>query len=242
MGRTRVWLAAGALLLVALPGTGHACSPAPLGLHEQFGRHAQVFLGTVRHRVREAAPGQAVYRIFVDEAFKGLPDKGRWPGELEVTLSESEQCGLGRAAKNARILVFMNEGDVVNQTSGSRLVWREAEQKEAHLNPVMDDLVTLRRLLLPTNPAGVVPDEDAALHQALKILLPVLGRAEVARQMPFQATYLADAPDPDGRVWRVEAAPECRSRKPDPCREGGHVVEVNRWSGDVVRVHARGRP
>ena len=134
MGRTRVWLAAGALLLVALPGTAHACSPALVTLHEQFGRHAQVFLGTVRDRVREAAPGQAVYRIFVDEAFKGLPEKGSRPGELEVTVSESEQCGLGRAAKNGRILVFMNEGDVVNQTSGSRLVWREAEQREADLN------------------------------------------------------------------------------------------------------------
>jgi hypothetical protein len=183
-----------------------------------------------------------VVRIVVDEAFMGLPAGGHGPGELEVTLSESEQCGLGKAARNGRILVFMNDGDVVNLTSGSRLVWREAEQKEPHLNPVMDDLVTLRRMLFSKHPEGIVPDEDTALHQALKVLIPVLGRSEVRRQMPFKATYLADAPDPDGRVWRVEAAPDCRSRKADPCRDGGHVVELNRWSGDAVRVYPRGRP
>ena len=56
-----------------------------------------------------------------------------------------------QASKNSRILVFMNGGDVVNLTSHSRLIWLEAEQKEANLNPVMDDLVTLRRMLFPKN-------------------------------------------------------------------------------------------
>src|SRR5688572_2188103 len=107
MQSVRVWIAAGALLLVALPDTVHACSPAMLSLHDQFGRHSRVFLGTVTERLREAAPGQAVLRIVVDEAFKGPPAKGQGPGELQVTLSESEQCGMGRAAKNGRILVFM---------------------------------------------------------------------------------------------------------------------------------------
>jgi len=238
----RVWIWAGAMVLAAVPDAVHACSPALQSLHDQFGRHSRVFLGTVRDRVREAVPGQAVYRIVVDEAFKGLPAKGQGPAELEVTVSESEQCGLGKAPKNGRILVFMNEGDVVSQTSGSRLVWREAEQREAHLNPVMDDLFTLRRMLFPKNPEGIVPDEDAALHQALKVLIVVFGRQEVGRQMPFRATYLADAPDPEGRVWRVEGSPDCVRRKADPCRHGAHGVEVNRWSGDAVRMFSVGRP
>ena len=192
-----------------------------VSLHEQFSKHSRVFLGTVRERIREAAPGQAVYAIFVDEAFKGRRSRprARGRGEIEVTLSESEQCGLGKAARNGRILVFMNEGDVVNATSHSRLVWREAEQKEANLNPVMDDLVTLRRMLLPRNQDGIVPDEDTALHQALKVLIPVLGRAEVSRQMPFKVTYLANGPNPDDRIWRVEGTPDCRNRKAKACRD-----------------------
>lgn len=240
MKRLRVWLATGALFLVALPDTVQACSPAMLSLHEQFSTHSKVFLGTVRERIREPAPGQAVYAIFVDEAFKGLPGMGKGAGEIEVTLSESEQCGLGKAPKNGRILVFMNEGDVVNATSRSRLIWREAEQKEANLNPVMDDLVTLRRMLSPRNQEGIVPDEDTALHQALKVLIPVLGRAEVSRQMPFKATYLAHGPRSEDRVWRVEGTPDCRSGKAKPCRDGSHGADVNRWSGDVVRVFSGG--
>ena len=100
MRSLRRWLAAAAVLVVALPDDVQACSPALQSLHDQFGRHGRVFLGTVRDRVGDAAPGRAVYRISVDEAFKGLPPKGQGPGELEVTLSETEQCGLGRAAKN----------------------------------------------------------------------------------------------------------------------------------------------
>jgi hypothetical protein len=236
MKRLRVWLAAGAVFLVALPDTVQACSPAMLSLHEQFSKHSRVFLGTVRERIREAAPGQAVYSIFVDEAFKGLPAKGKGAGAIEVTLSETEQCGLGKAPRNGRILVFMNEGDVVNATSHSRLIWREAEQKEVNLNPVMDDLVTLRRMLAPRPQDGIVPDEDTALHQALKVLIPVLGRAEVTRQMPFKATYLANGPNPDDRVWRVEGTPDCGNKKAKACRDASRGADVNRWSGDVVRV------
>jgi hypothetical protein len=138
--------------------------------------------------------------------------------------------------------VFMNDGDVVSTTSGSRLVWREAEQKEAHLNPVIDDLMTLRRMLSPGNREGIVPDEDTALHQALKVLIALHGRAEVARHMPFKATYLANSPDPDGRVWRIEGTPDCGNPKAKACSESSYGVEVNRWSGDVVRVFPAGRP
>ena len=51
----------------------------------------------------------------------------------------------------------MNDGDVVNVTSHSRLIWREAEQKEAHLNPTMDDLVTLRRMIFRKRKVASLP-------------------------------------------------------------------------------------
>ena len=226
----RFWLAA--VFLVALPCTGRACSPGVVSLYEQFSKHSRVFLGTVKTRTKDAAPGRGVYTIFVDEAFK--VDKDRLGAQVEVTLSESEQCGLGRPKNDDRILIFMNDGDVVNTTSHSRLIWLEAAQKEANLNPVMDDLLTLRRMLFPKNPKGVVPDESAALHQALKVLMPVFGREKVTRQMPFKITYLADRPNSDDRVWRVEGSPHCPHRKKEPCRGVG--ADVNRWSGDVVRV------
>lgn len=232
----RFWCASTAVFLVTLPNIGQACSPAEVSLYEQFSKHSKVFLGTVRERIKDAALGQGVYRIFVDEAFKGLPDKGKWGGVMDVTLSENEQCGLGRPEKNGRILVFMNDGDVVNVTSHSRLIWREAEQKEAYLNPTMDDLVTLRRMLFPKNQGGIVPDEDAALHQALKVLIAVFGRVEVGMQMPFKVTYLTEKPSTDERVWRIEGTPNCLNRKTEDCRRGSYGAEVNRWTGDVVRV------
>ncbi len=107
------WLAATAVLLVTLPDIGQACSLAGVSLYEQFDAHSKVFLGIVGGRIKDAASGQGVYTIFVDEASKGLSDKGKWSGEMVVTLSENEQCGLGQPEKNARILVFMNDGDVV---------------------------------------------------------------------------------------------------------------------------------
>jgi len=216
-------------LLVALPGIGQACSPAMTSLYEQFNRHSAVFLGTVNERVRELAPGRGVYTIGVDEVFKSMPDKLGQGREIEVTLSESEQCGLGAPKKNARILVFMNDGDVINVTSHSRLIWPEAEQKQAHLNPVMDDLVTLRRMLFPKNQNGIVPDADTALHQALKALISVFGQARVSEQMPLKVTYLSNELNSEQRVWRIEGS---RGKN----RYG---ADVNRWSGDVVRVFTR---
>ena len=236
MSSLRFWLATSAALLAALPGIGRACSPAPISLYEQFSRHSTVFLGTVKERIKEPAPGRGVYTILVDEAFKGSTDKSKQGSETEITLSEREQCGLGTPKKNSRILVFMNDGDVVNVTSHSRLIWLETEQKEAHLNPVMDDLVTLRRMLFPKNQKGIVPDGDAAVHQALKALIPLFGQTKVSQQMPFKATYLANKPNSDDRVWRVEGTRNCPNSKPEHCRAGIYVVDVNRWSGDVVRV------
>ncbi len=229
----RVWLVAMAVLLATLPGIGQACSLADVSLYEQFGTHSKVFLGTVKERIKDAASGQGLYTIFVDEIFKGLSDKDKQ--EMVVTLSETEQCGLGKAEKNGRILVFMNDGDVVNTTSHSLLIWREAEQKEAHLNPVMDDLVTLRRMLFPKHQGGIVPDEDTALHQALKVLIAAFGRTEISSNMPFKVTYRADRPTSQ-HVWRIEGTPACPDKKTQHCRLRRYGAEVDRWSGDVVRV------
>jgi hypothetical protein len=232
----RFWCVSTALFLVTLPNIGLACSPARISLYEQFNKHSKVFLGTVGQRIKDAAPGLGIYRIVVDEGFKGLADAGKSAGVLDVTLSETEQCGLGRPEKNDRILIFMNEGDVVNVTSRSRLIWREAEQQEARLNPTMDDLVTLRRMLFPNNQAGIVPDEDTALHQGLKVLVAVFGLAEVTMRMPYKVTYLAEQPGVDERVWRIEGAHDCRNGKPEHCGPGRYGADVNRWTGDVVRV------
>ena len=236
VNRFRFWLTTTAVLLVALPDTLRACSLAQVSLYEQFSNHSRVFLGTVKERIKEPVPGQGVYTIVVDEAFKGLPDKGKGRGEIEVRLSESEQCGLGRPKKNGRILIFMNEGDVVNATSHSRLIWLEAEQKEANLNPVMDDLVTLRRMLFPKNQEGIAPDEETALHQALKVLIPVFGRAEVSKQMPYKTTFLSNRPTSDDRVWRIKGTPNCENKKTEHCRKGSYGADENKWSGHVVRV------
>ena len=81
-----------------------------------------------------------------------------------MILSEHEPWAVGTPKENGTILVFMNDGDVINVTSHSWFIWREAEQTDAHLNPVMDDLVVLRRMLFPKNQGGIVPDEDTALQ------------------------------------------------------------------------------
>lgn len=204
-------------------------------LYEQFNRHSTVFLGTVRERIQAPVSGRGRYTVLVDEVFNGAPDKASQGREIVITLSENEQCGLGTPKRNAKILVFMNDGDVVNMTSHSRLIWPEAEQKEAHLNPVMDDLVTLRRMLFPKNQNGVVPDEETALHQALKVLISVYGQAKVSEQMPFKATYLSGKRNSEERVWRVEGSRKCPKRVE---RCGSYAADVNRWSGDVVRVYS----
>ena len=235
MNRPRRWRLAAGILLTAVPGLGQACSPAITSLYEQFNRHSTVFVGTVRERIRGPADGRGTYTILADEVFKSMPDKASQGRAIELTLSENEQCGLGTPKQNARILVFMNDGDVVNLTSHSRLIWAEAEQKEALLNPVMDDLVTLRRMLFPKIQNGVAADEHTALHQALKVLTSVFGHAKVSEQMPFKVTDLSDGRRGDERVWRVQGTRKCPKRT-ERCGSRGYAADVSRWSGDVVRV------
>ena len=110
--------------------SGQACSPAQVSLYEQFSKHSRVFLGTVEKNSKPL-PGREVYTIFRDEAFKGMPDKGKGSGEIEVTLSESAM-GAGRAGRRP-ILIFMNEGDEESATSHSRLVSREKSKAKTSL-------------------------------------------------------------------------------------------------------------
>ena len=57
MKSLRFWLTTTAVVLVALPGPGRACSPASTSLYEQFSKHSTVFLGTVKERIRGAGTG-----------------------------------------------------------------------------------------------------------------------------------------------------------------------------------------
>lgn len=255
---TRIALLMLALLLTA-SHVAMACSPVPRSLYEHFSAHSKVFLGTVQERVKDAKPGQGVYKIAIEEDFKGssdkegwadiyktavednhkgFSDKDMWDGIVEVTLSVDEPCGLGEPLKRSKILVFMNDDDVVNITSGSFLIWSEAEQNEASLNPMMDRVLELRHMLFPKLSTAIVPDEDTAVHLALKTLIPIYGAAEVSKQMPLKAALMADKRNRDGQVWRVEGTRNhCPQHKPEVCHLETHNVEINKWSGDVVRVY-----
>jgi hypothetical protein len=72
------------ILLVTLSGRGLACSPGEVSLYEQFSKHSKVFLGSVGKRIKDAASGQGIYTIFVDEVFKGLPDYGKGAARLKL--------------------------------------------------------------------------------------------------------------------------------------------------------------
>jgi hypothetical protein len=98
----------------------------------------------------------------------------------------------------------------------------------------MDDLVTLRRMLSPGSQGGIAPDEDTALHQALKALIAVFGRKEVSLRMPYKVTYLEKRSIPD--VWIIESTGNCPDKKTERCEHGVYRAEVDRWTGDVVRV------
>ena len=101
MKSSRRCVAALATLLMAMPGLGQACSPPMTNLYDQLDKHSTVFLGTVKEqvKVKDLPPGRGAYKIFIDEVFKGLPDKPGQGREIEVTVSENEQCGLGKPKK-----------------------------------------------------------------------------------------------------------------------------------------------
>jgi len=130
----------------------------------------------------------------------------------------------------------MNDGDAVSSTSGSNFIWREAEQSEAHLNPVWDDLVVLRRMLGFRWP--VVPDEETAVHLAIKAMIPVFGKEAVSKNMPYKARFQGDKPAIEERVWQVEGARHCDEPSKRCC---GRVLRatISKWTGDLIRVSSR---
>ena len=223
-------------LLFGSTGIAQACSLAPISLFDQYSKKDKVFIGIVKERLRDAAAGQGVYRLAVRESFKGMTDKGKVVGGYEATIGENAQCGLGKPETGSKILVFMNDGDVVLTTSGSRLVWDEMTQPKAFLNPVMDQVIALRRMLSAAAASPIVPDAATAHHQALKVLLAVFGQATVDKNMPFQIKFLDDKESADERVWFVEGTFRCEHRPKGHCVGGVLSAKVNKWTGDVVSV------
>lgn len=232
-----------ALMIGLLVMAGHAalaCSLMPRSLYEKYQASDKVFLGTIKQRLQDAAKGQGVYRIAVTEAFKGVPDKGKLGGELEATISEREQCGLGAGKPGDVILAFMRDGKVVSTTDGSFLVWQETAETGANLNPVIDDIIALRRMLYPLRdgevPVGIVPDEASAKHIALQAMVPVFGKEMVTKNQPFKAMQpKSELKNYDGVDWVVEGTLNC-PKAANTCRGGVLRAEINRWNGQVVRV------
>ncbi|MEO5880989.1 MAG: hypothetical protein ABIQ06_01100 [Caldimonas sp.] len=208
-----------------------ACSPLPdASLYKSYTEHAKVFAGTVQ---RESALGRNTYDIRVDETFKGVPESDTPGASIPVTFNIAGQCGFDAPKQGSRVLVFMNDGDVVSSTSGSRFIWSESEQSEANLNPSLDDLVVLRRVLGLRLP--VVPDEETAVHLAMKAMIPVFGKDAVGKNMPYRASFRGEASRPAERGWHVQGTRRC-DRASTPCK--GRVLRavIDRWSGDLVRI------
>jgi len=208
-----------------------ACSlPPDASLYKNYTEHAKVFLGTVQ---RKSALGKDTYDVRVDEAFKGFPKEDKLSGSIPVAFNIRGQCGFDAPKQGSRVLVLMNDGDVVSSTSGSSFIWREAEQSEAHLNPVWDDLVVLRRMLGFRWPA--VPDEETAVHLAMKAMIPVFGKQAVSKNMPYKARFQGDEPAIEERVWQVEGTRHC-SEPSKRCRGRVLRATINKWTGDLIRV------
>jgi|GEM_PF-5985428 len=222
------------VLLMGLCGAtaAFACSPLPdASLYKNYTEHAKVFLGTVQ---RKSALGKDTYDVRVDEAFKGVSKEDKSSGNIPVTFNIRGQCGFDAPKQGSRVLVFMNEGDVVSSTSGSTFIWREAEQSgTAHLNPVWDDLVFLRRMLGFRWPA--VPDEETAVHLAMKAMIPVFGKEAVSKNKPYRARFQGDKPTYEERIWHVEGTRHC-DEPSKRCRGQVLRATINRSTGDLIRV------
>ena len=209
-----------------------ACSPLPdASVFKSYTEHAKVFLGTVE----EKSVGKDIYNVRVDEAFKGLTGGDKPNGVISVGFNIKGQCGFDAPKQGGRVLVFMNDGDVVSSTSGSRFIWRETEQSEANLNPSFDDLILLRRMLGFKWPA--VPDEETAIHLAMKAMIPVFGKKAVSRSMPYRAIFDEGKSTSEDRVWQVRGTRRCDNSS-KPCRNVVLRASINKWSGDVFRVYA----
>lgn len=239
----RVASASCALLVVlvvlvgsSFPTDALACSLAPTSLLEQFSKHAKVFHGRVRGRSTQKGAPEHTYDVLVEEAFKGLPRDAKPTLSLAVTFAIGAPCGFDAPKRDARVLVFMNEGDIVDSTSGSAFIWQETLQPEPHLNPKMDDLILLRRFVNPHPPHGVVPDEATAIHIALKTLLPIVGKEVLQANWPLTVLKPpAERGSYDGVDWRIRGTLRCKAGSPG-CPKGPLSVDGNKWTGDVARV------
>ncbi|MEO8185801.1 MAG: NTF2 fold immunity protein [Burkholderiaceae bacterium] len=221
------------IVLIGLCGAtaAFACSlPTDTSPYKNYTEHAKVFLGTVQQK---SALGKDTYDVRVDEAFKGFPDKDKLGGDIPVAFNIRGQCGFDAPKQSSRVLVFMNDGDVVSSTSGSSFIWREAEQSEAHLNPVLDNLVLLRRMLGFRWPA--VPDEETAVHLAMKAMIPVFGKEAVGKNKPYKARFHEDKPTDEERVWHVEGTRHC-DEPSKRCRGRVLRATINKWTGDLIRI------
>ena len=218
------------VVLATLSVQSRACSPAPISLYEQYGRHAKVFVGTIR--VEPASAG--AIEVYVDEPFKGFPKEGKWDRRVPVLFDIGTMCGFKKPKKGDRFLVFMNDGEKVSHTSGSWLIWKESNQGDAHLNPVLDELILLRQMLSPPVLA-VVPDEETAIHLAVKAMIPVFGKEAVAKNKPFKAVFVGEKPTYEERVWHVDGTLPCKDQAIS-CRGGVLRAKINRVSGGIVRV------
>ena len=211
-----------------------ACSFIHASMYARYSKHAKVFLGTIQDK---SAAHKDAYDIRIDESFKGIPGKEKPGGIVSVRLSTREQCGFDEPKKGTRFLIFMNDGDVVSQTSGSMFIWQEAEQAEAYLNPVMDDVVLLRRMLSGEGvPSAIAPDVETAIHLAMKAMIPMFGREAVTKNKPFKTVFMEDRPNYEEMVWRVEGSYHCPQESAGHCAGGTLSVDINKWTGDVVRV------
>jgi hypothetical protein len=207
-----------------------ACSFIHESTYAKYSKHARVFLGTIQDK---SAAHKDVYNIRIDESFK--PKNGKFDGTVPVRLSIREQCGFDEPKRGTRFLIFMNDGDVVSQTSGSMFIWQEAEQSEALLNPMIDTVVLLRRMLSGEGvPGAIVPDAETALHLALKALIPVFGREAVTKNMPFKMALIKGKPAES--VWRVKGSYSCPKESAGHCAGVLLSADINEWSGDVVRA------
>jgi len=224
------------LSLLAVATISEACSPAETNLYEHYTHHEFVFRGTVNNRIGDAGSGQGLYAVVVDEIFKGLPDKGIWGGTIQLVLGETEQCGIGIPKPHQPILVFSNAGDVVRTTCGSRLIWREAEQQEPFLNPTMDDLITLRRMLFPKHRTSIIPDSDSALHQALKAFIPLLGQERLTQFLPLQVTSTQSQGKPSESFWHVQGTRRCPPDETTSCVKGSITADIHPWTGDSIHI------
>ena len=227
-------LAASALgLLVAAfpPAPAAACSPETISLHERFDRKARVFVGVAERALDDAG----TWELRVEEAFKGFPLLPAGGVKLPVAFALRTQCGFDAPKPGDRFLVFLDEGERLSHAGGSMGIWRERDQAEAHLNPVLDQLVLLRRMLLfGSNPlVVVVPDAETAEHLAVQALLPVFGKALVSQNKPFRTRLLERKPS-DEPVWEVVGTPRCEG-KPADC-PGPLTVELRKVSGEITRV------